>query len=350
MSQRCCQGSRLLFGSLIVIATLLLLTFHLHPRRQLLVTKLNQVDWEVAWRVQWWDWKDTKEEIYCRATHNDSTHGKEPIPNILHFVLLSPPGVKAELDYRHFLALKAAVLRAKAEEIKLHTTGLNEHNHFWKQLRPHVTLVHVESRHYFTVDETVQDEDSILPHESDFLRLEILRNEGGIYLDLDVYVLKPLTDFLDNPRDTIMGHEGGNRYGLCNAVILSRPGSAFLKLWEKGHENFDPNVWNYHSVRLPKQLQVTHPDLICPLSPTVFFWPTWAPEHVRYMHEEILTSTARAKMEADLQLYDGAMYGNQVAFHAASAKEQMAGMSVDTIELVDTRFNILLREVARAEL
>lgn len=66
--------------------------------------------------------------------------------------------------------------------------------------------------------------------------MEILSREGGIYLDTDVYVLKSFTDLLNSPRDILLGHEGGNRYGLCNAVIVSRPGSRFMEIWRESYE------------------------------------------------------------------------------------------------------------------
>ena len=97
-------------------------------------------------------------------------------------------------------------------------------------------------------------------------------------------------------------------------------------------------------------MQVMHPDLICPPSLTVFFWPTWAKTHVLYMHGEVLNPIERSTFEADLEKFDGTMYENQLAFHAVAAKEYLNVLGLDNVEMVDTRFNLLLREIARAEL
>ncbi|KAK4574625.1 hypothetical protein LTR86_001466 [Recurvomyces mirabilis] len=312
--------------------------------------QLNQRSSGTEDRVQRWDWKDTKEEMYCRAPHTNHPQSKTSIPNVIHFISLTDPGEILDLDYARFLALKAAVVRAGAMEIKIHTTGLNQKNYWWKQLRRHVTLVSVDWQDYFPNGGSPVARGISLPHQADFLRLAILRREGGIYFDMDVYALKPLTELLDSPRDILMGHEGGNRYGLCNAVIIARPESEFLSRWRDAYTSFDPRVWNYHSVRLPKQMQVMHPDLICPLSPTVFFWPTWAKTHVHYMHDEVLVPFERSSFEADLEDFGGAMYENQLAFHAVAAKDYLNVLTADDVETVDTRFNLLLREVARADL
>ena len=79
--------------------------------------------------MQRWDWKDTEEESFCRAPHNNDSEGKVPILNVVHFVLLSDKAEKLDLDYARFLAFKPAIVRAEAKKIKLHSTGLNEQNY-----------------------------------------------------------------------------------------------------------------------------------------------------------------------------------------------------------------------------
>lgn len=325
---------------------LLYLLLGLDPR--LWPTRANQLSLEAETRVQWWDWNDTNEEIYCRGAHDNTTHSKKPLPNVVHFILLAESDEEVELDYARFLALKAAVLRSDAQEVRLHTTSLNQDNRWWKQLEKHVTFVPINWTSYFPTGLAPPEQGYQLPHQADFLRLAILWQEGGIYFDLDVYALRPFTDLLYNPRDTIMGHEGGNRYGLCNAVIAARPESEFIRRWLKEYGSFNPWYWNYHSVRLPKQMQVLHPDLICPLSPTVFFWPTWAQRHVQYMHREVLSAAEREDLEAEIRVFGGAMFDNQLAFHAVAAKEFLRDLTPRSIREVDTRFNILLRGIAEA--
>lgn len=60
---------------------------------------------------------------------------------------------------------------------------------------------------------------------SDFARFYILRNYGGIYLDVDVELVKPLDDLLDNK--TLLGFE---RVGEVNPGLIcaSEPNTLFL--------------------------------------------------------------------------------------------------------------------------
>jgi hypothetical protein len=215
--------------------------------------------------------------------------------------------------------------------------GFNTSNVWWEMLNQHVTLVE-HDRDHMRGPHGRPLEDFVVQHQADFLRLSILWSEGGIYLDTDVFPLKSFANLLTNDRDIVMGHEGGNRYGLGNAVIVARPRSEFMKLWIESYSSFNRWVWNYHSIRMPKLLQVQHPDLICPLSPSAFFWPTWAAAHGRYMHNPISPQEA-LELHEQMSTFGGAMYESQLAIH------QGVNLAPGDRLLDDTRFNILVRDI-----
>lgn len=283
-----------------------------------------------------WDWRDTEEEQRCRHPERN-TLAVKPIPHVVHYILLANTSTQAEISFRAFLSIKATLIRVRPDAIKLHTNVLNTSNPWWHLLRDRVELVHhdlsaLHAPHGLDIDNLH------LAHQADILRLAILQEEGGIYLDTDVIPLKPFTDLLYSPRDVVMGHEGGNRYGLCNAIILARPNSEFLQRWIASYATFQPSVWNYHSVRMPKLLQVQFPELICPLSPTVFFWPTWAAEHHQMMDDPIDDQQAQ-QFERNLTLYDGAMYENQLAVHLRITIDE------HSVRTKITRYNLLIRDL-----
>jgi hypothetical protein len=307
---------------------------------RLFTTRLNQVSLGVEQRVMWWDWKDTNEEVWCRMPYN-SPDSKDPVPYVVHYILLGKNGRMAEMCYPAFLSIKATIIRMNPTVVKLHTYGLDTSNPWWKLLEHRVTLVEYD-RHTLNGPHGRHVDEFSLAHQADFLRLSILMREGGIYLDTDVYPLKSFTDLLNNPRDIVMGHEGGNRYGLCNAIVIARAGSQFLQKWIRSYSTFNRRIWNYHSVRMPKMLQVQYPDLICPLSPTVFFWPTWSGKHRRYMQMPINQEDAM-ELQHNMSAYGGAMYENQLAIHG-SAED----LTPEKVLTEDTRFNILMRDLVNA--
>jgi mannosyltransferase OCH1-like enzyme len=94
---------------------------------------------------------------------------------------------------------------------------------------------------------------------NDHLRLQKF---GGIYLDIDTIILKSFRDASLMMQDTVLameakhlsiahGRESDHEMtpkGLCNAIIVARPQSTFVKRWLDSYEEFDHNQWADHSV------------------------------------------------------------------------------------------------------
>ena len=102
-------------------------------------------------------------------------------------------------------------------------------------------------------------------HQADIVRLKSLLKTGGIYLDIDTICCRSFDDLLVHPcvlglqRDPI-----GVCDGLCNAVILSEPGSTFLQEWFDSYRSFRADgcgqYWDEHSVRVPWRLAQITPE------------------------------------------------------------------------------------------
>jgi hypothetical protein len=142
-----------------------------------------------------------------------------------------------------------------------------------------------------------------------------LQEYGGIYLDIDTVVLKPFRDASIMMQDTVLGMEAKHLSithgrasdddmdpkGLCNAIIVARPQSIFVKRWLDSYEEFDNKQWADHSVvscyaddamssphlafvssvqRIPWTLAQLYPTTVTVLSERAFFWPMWSAEHI----------------------------------------------------------------------
>ena len=120
-------------------------------------------------------------------------------------------------------------------------------------------------------------------HRADVLRLQLLLAHGGLYLDLDVVVLRTFHGLLRGRKSFLIGREGhpshGGFHGLCNAVLLARPNASFARRWlDEYHDFGDPRVgdlWSEHSVQRPIKLAAAHPDEVHVLPYNAFFWPDW---------------------------------------------------------------------------
>ncbi|GAP93352.2 putative glycosyl transferase [Rosellinia necatrix] len=320
--------------------------------------------WSEQYRVQQ-DFVSTRDELDCLYGRtppptNVIATDAEPIPNHVHFIfgLSNPhedPGV-GTFNFISYLAVRSAAVGMRADRISLHYTYLADppapepnhdpfSNRWVHRLKDDITLVY----------HSPQEMDALknqpgahwqAAHISDILRLKVLREQGGIYLDIDAFGLRPFTDLLRSPRDIIMGHEGGNRGGLCNAIMVARKNSTFIDRWTAEYSNVDlSREWNFHSVILPKKLQLQNPDDICALPPSTFFWPTWTWHHILWMHEPLTRQQAR-QWAAEIDHNGGSLFGEQLAYHAWSQMAWDRFLSKLTPEVVrtrDTRFNLLVR-------
>jgi len=97
-------------------------------------------------------------------------------------------------------------------------------------------------------------------HQSDVVRLTVLQEFGGLYVDLDVIIVRPLDSLLSH--DVIMGAETPLMLG-SGFILVTRKNATFIRLWRQAYaDNFDDTDWNRHSVYVPMQLAKRHPNLV----------------------------------------------------------------------------------------
>lgn len=285
-------------------------------------------------QVESFDFKATTSEEAC---FRSNIHSTDPIPRVVHLIWLNNP----DLNFISYLTIRSALIAVQPDRINLHYTDINEQNEWFMKVQDNVTLVSHDLETEY--GQQIKDKWQI-PHIADLLRLDVIAKEGGIYLDMDVIALQSFDSLLGCGKDLILGNEGGNRHGLCNAVIVGRRGSSFVQRWRRSYDTFATNEWNYHSVILPKKMSSLHHEEICTVSPSAFYWPTWTKKHIKYMHEPISQSEVQDFQDA-IFANGGGMYPNQLAYHAWSqvASTHLKDLSPEKVRSHDTRFNVLVR-------
>ena len=182
------------------------------------------------------------------------------IPKIIHFIYVGG----RPFSFVHFLAIYTAMKVNRPERIYFHHTE-EPAGEWWALARPLVTMNRVPP-----VTEVFGNPVTYLAHKADVIRLEVLRQHGGIYLDLDVICINPFAPLLQHA--VVMGIEPGT--GLCNAVILAQPQAPFIERWQAHYRTFDAQQWNHHSVVLPGKMAKETPELIHIADKYNFFYPT----------------------------------------------------------------------------
>lgn len=146
---------------------------------------------------------------------------------------------------------------------------------WWDEIKPSIHAIHMPMFDYFMGARFYH-----YAHKSDVVRLLMLRELGGVYLDMDTITVRPFTDLLKHDFGmAVQASVHDAAAGLCNAVMWGRPNAEFLRIWIGEYGSFKSkgrdHLWDYHSVKLPALLAREHADKITILNHRAFFYPLW---------------------------------------------------------------------------
>lgn len=230
------------------------------------------------------------------------------IPNILHFVFgMAPDFGGKPFSLAHYLSVKSAVELNKPSTAYFHYQFEPE-GEWWLKAKPMLTLHKIIAPDSFMGRPLYH-----VAHKADVVRLQALKETGGIYLDLDTLSVKPLTDLLNH--SFVIGQELKAAYvpknwrqqlkyklglitknsttssGLCNAVLLSEKNGELVNLWLDEYKSFRSRgrdkYWNEHSVLVPGKLAAVHPAKITQLGPFAFHYPLYDQAGLQSMFDEV---------------------------------------------------------------
>lgn len=271
------------------------------------------------------------------------------IPNILHFVFgMAPDFGGKPFSLVHYLSVKSAVELNKPDAAILHYQ-YEPGGEWWEKAKPLLTLNRITSPENYAGNKLYH-----VAHKADVVRLQALKESGGIYLDLDTISVKPLTALLD--QQFIIGQElkaayvpknwrqrlkyklglvkkgNGTSTGLCNAVLLSARNSEFVNLWLEEYKNFRSKgrdkYWNEHSVMVPQRLASAYPGTLTQLGPYAFHFPLFNPEGMKMMFEE---------------LHDFPEAYLHHLWESFAWEKYMSKLTVEKIKTTDSTYNLIAR-------
>ena len=188
------------------------------------------------------------------------------IPNICHFVF----GFKEQNDeflFCYYLAVYSAYIVNKPHKINFFYHH-EPHGPWWEKLKkiPCVSLIHIPIPTHIgkkIIKKTA--------HKADWIRMNVLYQFGGVYLDIDTICVKPWKDLL-NERVVLATQIPIP--GICNAIMMTEPKSEFFKIWLDRYEKpFNPDGWEESSIFLPLEIMITNFDKVTMKNPDTFFIP-----------------------------------------------------------------------------
>ncbi|KAJ3254398.1 hypothetical protein HK103_007192 [Boothiomyces macroporosus] len=173
------------------------------------------------------------------------------IPNVVHLT------IGRKFRFENYLSVKSIHDIIKPDMIFVHGDVFPMENELFARAIKEFKLELVLSRKGDTVYNITVTKGE---HMSDIVRMETLIRYGGMYFDLDVFVLKDMKPFLKKENEFVIGYQNKeSHFGLNNGLMLSKRCSRFMIWWYRNYQTMNPKDWDYHSVKLPLKLYDMNP-------------------------------------------------------------------------------------------
>ncbi|RFF29295.1 glycosyltransferase [Wenzhouxiangella sediminis] len=221
------------------------------------------------------------------------------IPRVFHFVF----GLREQREpfhLLHYLCLASCLAVNRPEAVVFHY----RHEPFgpwWDRIRPRLELRKIDvipegfdpGRYDDSQEGRMIRRLGIdYAHESDFLRMDILLSEGGIYADMDTLFVRAYPDEWLAGR-FVIGEEYAPlqpgeplRPSLCNAVMMARAGDPFARAWRERMAAAFDGRWDSHSCREAGRLWQSHSDWLRVLPSAYFYRYGSTPEGLATLLED----------------------------------------------------------------
>ena len=239
---------------------------------------------------------------------------RSEIPNIVHYVWViqnKTGDPDFNLRFREYLSIYSASTYWNPETIYIHTNAdgptieraiSGESGSKWDPLifnMPNVVVNSVEAPTHAGNGKKIES----IEHVSDFIRVQVVNEFGGVYIDWDVIALRDIAPLRNSGFKGIGGRESADQ--LNSGTFMSKAGGKMIQLWVDGmHESFTGD-WTRHSnvaltqiaTRLtaePMEMLILEQDAFAPLS-------SWYYEDavVLYQPQESVKSNLKGLTQGD---------------------------------------------------
>ena len=195
------------------------------------------------------------------------------VPNIVHYTWYAAPDVP--MKFKHYIGVLSAHKVIQPDKIIIHMNVTQPPGKYFQKIRALPTVVALNDGNPDTLlgVKLITSKPMLSTDYSDISRIKYLLQDGGIYLDYDVLVIRSFNDL--RKYDCTMGQEMDDL--LCGGVIVCSKSSPFLQLWTSAFvADYRPDKWAYNSGLQPTRLWRRYPNLLH-VEPTKINRPNWTP-------------------------------------------------------------------------
>jgi len=213
------------------------------------------------------------------------------LPKIIHLIYFK----EKDLCAYHLRCIESIIRHMPDYKIIIHNDIEPLDNEYWNKLKEYsqIEIVKRDRPREFDGFDL-----HFVQYQADVARLEILYEYGGIYLDLDVLIVKNFEDIFKSNHDFYICKEGkdteNQESGLINSFLAAKPKNEFLRIWL---DNFKTGLrmenWAYHIRETNQTLIKDNPHYtikygVCVLDHEYFFPFTWYDRHAFTNKNEII--------------------------------------------------------------
>nr|XP_046915011.1 uncharacterized protein LOC124495637 [Dermatophagoides farinae] len=205
------------------------------------------------------DYEHSHLEFDSANSNNVTGFNEYIVPDIVHYIQLENPF----FDFITLISIMSTVRHHKPKLIMIHSDRKKLRGKYWQKIIELNSSKMINTRIYlnkiprprYIFDRKL----SSIYHASDIARFRVLRKYGGIYLDNDVYVVKPLHKF--RRYEFVIGWPE-NQY-LGTQVLICHKNARFLRLWYDSYHNYKADLWYYNAGEFPtKHILESSPNLV----------------------------------------------------------------------------------------
>ena len=175
------------------------------------------------------------------------------IPNFVHYVyVLEDPEEPLRFSFSQYLSMYAASHYWHPSALYLHTNAAEEslaaarNGSMGKWTRSILSLPRLQVLHVDAPQETDNGRAlECMEHKSDFVRVQAVRDMGGVYVDFDAYPLRDIAPLRRSGFRAIVGRQLGGEVN--SGIFMATRRSRVMDDWAVGMHQVYDGGWTTHS-------------------------------------------------------------------------------------------------------
>ena len=208
------------------------------------------------------------------------------IPRVIHLLYFG----ETEFYNFHHRCVHSMLQYMPHYEIRIYNAKEPKNNKYWDDIKaqPGVRILKIDVPQFFDGFELKH-----FQYKADVVRLELLYQHGGVYLDLDMIITRPFDEVFASGHSFYISQERSGSRCLINAFLAAKPKNEFIKLWlNEFKSGLRLGIWAHHIRDSNQKLIDDHPHYLYKYRINILDGKVFMPLHwqdtVEFMNSEIV--------------------------------------------------------------